>query len=125
MTGKKAGHCPAQMTDVCYRTSAAIEADNTLTSVEPYTSFRPKRETTLPCSSFRPLIAPAIIPIDEKLAKETEEDRDNAFRARGERRGNFLQIHHGDEFIGDQFGSHNTAHLQRFACRHTHHQATG
>ena len=59
------------MTDVCYRTSAAIEADNTLTSVEPYTSFRPKRETTLPCSSFRPLIAPAIIPIDEKLAKET------------------------------------------------------
>ncbi len=58
--GKKRA-LPGQMTDVCYRTSAAIEADSTLTSVEPYTSFRPKRE--LRCPFFvQTFDCPAMIP---------------------------------------------------------------
>lgn len=32
----------------------------------------------------------------------------------------FLQIHHGDEFVRNQLGCHNTTYLQRFACRYAH-----
>ena len=48
-----------------------IIADKMLTSVAPYNSFKPKRATTFPCSSFNPLTAPEIIPIEEKFAKDT------------------------------------------------------
>ncbi len=54
-----------------YSTSPAKLAESRLTSVALYTSRRPKRETILPCGSFRPLIAPAIMPIEAKLANDT------------------------------------------------------
>lgn len=55
-----------------YRIKPTTAADRKLTNVEPNSSFKPKRATVLPCFSFKPLIAPATIPIEEKLAKETK-----------------------------------------------------
>ena len=43
-----------------------------LTNVAPYNNLSPKQATTLPFSSLRALTAPAIIPIEEKLAKDTK-----------------------------------------------------
>lgn len=41
-----------------------------------------------------------------------QEDGDNAFSAWREGRGDFLQIHHRHEFVGNQFGRHDTSYLQ-------------
>ncbi len=48
-----------------------IIADKMLTRVAPYSNLRPNLATTFPCSSFNPFTAPEIMPIEEKLAKET------------------------------------------------------
>ncbi|EHC47611.1 hypothetical protein LTSEGIV_3424 [Salmonella enterica subsp. enterica serovar Give str. S5-487] len=49
-----------------------------------------------------------------------QEDGDNAFSAWREGRGDFLQIHHRHEFVGNQFGRHDTSYLQRFTGRYAH-----
>ena len=48
-----------------------IIADKMLTRVAPYSNLRPNLATTFPCSSFSPFTAPEIIPMEEKLAKDT------------------------------------------------------
>lgn len=47
-----------------------------------------------------------------------QEDGDNAFSAWREGSGDFLQIHHRHEFVGNQFGRHDTSYLQRFTGRY-------
>lgn len=96
-----------------------MEADRMLTSVEPYTSFRPKRDTTLPRCSFRPLIAPATMPMEEKLAKDTRTPTGSR-AARRQFGRHFLQLHHCHELVGNQLGGHDAANLQGFVFRNPH-----
>ena len=85
-----------------------IIADKILTRVAPYSNLRPNLATTFPCSSFSPFTAPEIIPMEEKLAKDTRKT-EIIPTVRGERLLEILLHHHCDKFIRYKLRCHNAA----------------
>ncbi len=96
-----------------------IIADKMLTRVAPYSNLRPNLATTFPCSSFNPFTAPEIMPIEEKLAKRDEEDRNNTNCTRRKAIRNFTKIHHGYKFIRYKLRCHNATSCDNFRTWYT------
>lgn len=95
-----------------------IIADKMLTRVAPYSNLRPNLATTFPCSSFNPFTAPEIMPIEEKLAKETRKT-EIIPTVRGERLLEILLRSIIAKFIRYKLRCHNATSRDNFRTWYT------